>query len=82
MVELDLSKHATKSDFRWKSGFSYDIDKLEITPIDLSKLSHVIKNDVKKSAFDKLVKKVNAIDSNTKSWKKSLKMLVNNAWCQ
>ena len=44
-----------------------DIDKLEITPIDLSKLSHVIKNDVKKSAFDKLVKKVNAIDSNTKS---------------
>ena len=59
-----------------------DIDKLEITPIDLSKLSHVIKNDVKKSAFDKLVKKVNAIDSNTKSWKKSLKMLVNNAWCQ
>ena len=33
------------------------INKLETTPVDLSKLIHVIKRDVKKSAFDKFVKK-------------------------
>ena len=33
------------------------INKLENTPVDLSKLIHVIKRDVKKSAFDKFVKK-------------------------
>ena len=32
-----------------------DIDKLETTPVGLSKLNHVIKNDIKKSAYDKLV---------------------------
>ena len=33
------------------------INKLETTPVDFSKLIHVIKRDVKKSAFDKFVKK-------------------------
>ena len=39
-----------------------DIDKLLPVPINLSKLSDV-KNDVKKTVFDKLVVKVNSIDT-------------------
>ena len=43
-----------------------DIDKLIPVPVDLSKLSDVIKNDVvKKIANDKLVTKVNSIDTST-----------------
>ena len=35
-------------------------------PVDLSKLSDVVKNDVvKKTAYDKLVAKVNSIDTST-----------------
>ena len=41
-----------------------DIDKLAPVPLDLSKLSDVVKNDfVKKAAYDKLVTKVNNIDT-------------------
>ena len=41
-----------------------DIDKLVPVPIDLSKLSDVVKNDfVKKTVYDKLVAKVNNIDT-------------------
>ena len=41
-----------------------DIDKLVPVPIDLSKLSDVVKNDlVKKDVCDKLVTKVNNIDT-------------------
>ena len=43
-----------------------DIDKLVPVPVDLSKLSDVVKNDVvKKTAYDKLVAKVNNIDIST-----------------
>ena len=39
-----------------------DIDKLATVPVDLSKLSNVVKNDtVKKTVYDKLVAKVNNI---------------------
>ena len=39
-----------------------DIDKLAPVPVDLSKLSDVVKNDVaKKTVYDKLVAKVNNI---------------------
>ena len=38
-----------------------DIDKLMPVPVDLSKLSDVVKNDVVKKLYDKLVKKVNNI---------------------
>ena len=39
-----------------------DIDKLVPVPVDLSKLSDVVKNDVvKKYLYDKLVAKVNSI---------------------
>ena len=41
-----------------------DIDKLEVVPTELSKLSDVIKNDVvKKSEYNKLVAKVDDIDT-------------------
>ena len=41
-----------------------DIDKLVPVPVDLSKLSDVVKNDVvKKDIYDKLVAKVNSIDT-------------------
>ena len=40
-----------------------DIDKLIPAPVDLSKLSDVVKNDVvKKTVYDKLVTKVNNAD--------------------
>ena len=42
-----------------------DIDKLVLVPVDLSKLSDLVKNDVvKKTVYDKLVAKVNSIDTN------------------
>ena len=42
------------------------IDKLTPVPVDLSKLSDVVKNDVvKQTAYDKLVTKVNCIDTST-----------------
>ena len=41
-----------------------DIDKLVSVPVDLSKLSDVVKNDViKRTEYDKLVAKVNIIDA-------------------
>ena len=41
-----------------------DIDKLAPVPVDLSKPSDVVKNDVlKKTVYDKLVAKVNSIDT-------------------
>ena len=41
-----------------------DINKLKHIPDDLSKLSNVVKNEVvKKTMYDKLVAKVNNIDS-------------------
>ena len=41
-----------------------DIDILALVPVDLSKLSDVVKSDVvKKAVYDKLVAKVNHIDT-------------------
>ena len=40
-----------------------DIDKLVPVPVDLSKLSDVVKSDVRKTGYDKLVAKVNDIDT-------------------
>ena len=41
-----------------------EIDKLAPVPVDLSKLSDVVKNDVvKKTVYDKLVAKVDNIDT-------------------
>ena len=38
-----------------------DIGKLETAPVDLSKLSNVVKNFVKETEYNELVKKVNKI---------------------
>ena len=41
-----------------------DVDKLQTVPIDLAKLSNVVKNDVvKKTEYNKLVKKVDNIET-------------------
>ena len=39
-----------------------DIDKLATIPVELSKISNVVKNDVVKKLYDKLVVKVNSVD--------------------
>ena len=66
--------HVDTSSFALKSNLAnlktevdkLDIDKLVPVPVDLSKLSDVVKNDVaKKTAHDKLVAKVNSIDTST-----------------
>ena len=41
-----------------------EVGKLETTPVDLSKLSNVVKNDVvRKTEYNELVKKVNKINT-------------------
>ena len=63
---IDVSSYALKSNL---AGLKTEIDKLDIdkltsVPIDLAKLSNVVKNDVvKKTEYDKLVNKVNGIDT-------------------
>ena len=41
-----------------------DIDKLVLIPVDLSKLCDVVKNNVKKTEYNKLVTKVDNIGTN------------------
>ena len=51
-----------------------DIDKLAPVPVDLSKLSDFVQNDVvKKTVYDKLAAKVNSIVSSLvkKIWRKN-----------
>ena len=64
--------HIDTSSFALKSNLAglinevdqSDIEKLVPVPVDLSKLSDVVKNDaVKKAVYDKLVGKVNNIDT-------------------
>ena len=62
---IDTSSFALKTNL---ASLKTEVDKLEIDklvhiPVDLSKLSDVVKNDVvKKTVYDKLVAKVNNID--------------------
>ena len=63
---VDTSSFALKKNLaRLKTEIDkLDIDKLVPVPVDLSKLSDVAKNDtVKKTVYDKLVEKVNKIDT-------------------
>ena len=78
-VKFDLSNYATKTDvkeakgnFALKSNLNslktevdkLDIDKLVPVPADLSKVSDAVRNDtVKMTMFNKLVTKVNNIDT-------------------
>ena len=64
--------HVDTSSFALKSNLTslktevhkLNIDKLVPVPVDLSKLNDVVKIDVvKKTAYDKLVAKVNSIDT-------------------
>ena len=67
-TETDTSNLAAKSDLdSLKAEIDKeDVDKLKTVPVDVSKLSNVINNDVvKKTMYNKLVAKVNSIDA---SW--------------
>ena len=62
---VDISKFAKVDLASLKSEIDeLDIGKLDTTPVDLSKLSDVVKNEVvKKTVYDEVVQKVNAIQA-------------------
>ena len=71
-ADIKNISHVDTSSFALKTNLAnlktevdkLDIDKLVPVPVDLSKLSDVVKNDVvKKDVYDKLVTKVNNIDT-------------------
>ena len=71
-ADIKNISHVDTSSFALKTNLAnlktkvdkVDIDKLVSIPVDLNKLSDAVKNDVvKKTAYDKLVAKVNNIDS-------------------
>ena len=71
-IYLKNITHIDTSNFALKTNLAslktevdkLDIDKLAPVPVDLSKLSDVVKNDVvKKAVYDKLAAKVNNIDT-------------------
>ena len=71
-TDLKNVTHVDTSSFALKTNLAnlktevdkLDIDKLAPVPIDLSKLSDLVKEDVvKKSLYDKLAAKVNNIDT-------------------
>ena len=71
-IDLKNVSHVDVSRFALKSNLAslktevdkIDVDKLKTVPVDLAKLSNVVKNDViKKTEYDKLVAKVNGIDN-------------------
>ena len=75
-TETDIKKilHADTSSFALKSNLAslkteldkLDINKLVPAPVHLSKLSDAVKNEfVKNTVYDKLVAKVNSIDTST-----------------
>ena len=66
ILHVDTSRFALKQNLAGlKTGVDkVDINKLVPNPVDLSKLSDVVKNDVVKKAFyGKLAAKVNKIDT-------------------
>ena len=70
-ADIKNISHADTSSFALKLNLAslktevdeLDIDKLVPVLVDLSKQSDVVKNDVKKKLYDKLVAKVNSIDT-------------------
>ena len=73
-TNINNVSHTDTSSFALKSNLASlktevdksDIDKLVPVPVDLSKLSDAVKNDVvKKTVYDKLVAKVNSIDKSS-----------------
>ena len=70
--EINDITHVDTSNFALKTNLAnsktevdkLDIGKLATVPVDLSKLSNVVKNEVvKKTVYDKLLNKVNNIDT-------------------
>ena len=70
-TDLKNISHIDISNFELKSNLAglktevdkLDADKLKPVPNDLAKLSNVVKNDVKKTEYNKLVIKVDSIDT-------------------
>ena len=71
-ADLKTVTHVDTSSFALKINLAslktevdkLDINKLVLVPVDLSKLSDIIRNDVvKKAIYDKLAAKVNTIDT-------------------
>ena len=71
-TDIKNISHVDTSSFALKTNLAslktevdkLDIDKLVPVPVDLSKLSDFVKNDVvKKTEYDKLIGKVNNIDT-------------------
>ena len=71
-TDLKNVTHVDTSSFALKTNLAslktevdkLDIDKLAPVPVDLSKLSNAVKNDVvKKAVYDKLAAKVNNTDN-------------------
>ena len=71
-ADIKNISHVDTSSFALKTNLAnlktevdkLDIDKLVPVPVDLSKLSNVVKNEVvKKTVYDKLAAKVNNIDT-------------------
>ena len=72
-ADIKNISHVDTSSFALKTNLAnlktevdkLDIDKLAPVSVDLSKLSDVVKNNVvKKTVYDKVVSKVNNIDTN------------------
>ena len=73
-ADIKNISHVDTSSFALKTNLAslktevdkLDIDKLVPVPVDLSKLSDAVKNDiVKKAVYDKSAEKVNNIDTST-----------------
>ena len=66
ITHVDTSSFALKT---YLASIKTEVDKLDVgklvtVPVDLSKLSNVVKNEVvKKTVYDKLLNKVNNIDT-------------------
>ena len=64
-TRIDTSRLAAKLDLASLEVYKIDFDKLKTVPVDLSKLSNEVINEVvKKTVYDKLVAKANNIDTN------------------
>ena len=70
-TDINNVLHIDTSSFAWKSNLASlktEVDKLDFfklvpVSVDLSKLSNVVKNVLKKIVYDKLVAKVNSINA-------------------
>ena len=78
VTHVDVSSFASKTNL---ASLKTEVDKidagkLKTVPVDLAKLSNVVKNDVvKKTEYDKLVVKVNGIDTTNVVKKTNMKKM-------